>query len=47
MYWPLSHMVVPAEQALQCTACHGDNSRMDWEALGYYGDPMIWGGRGE
>jgi octaheme c-type cytochrome (tetrathionate reductase family) len=46
MYWPLSHMVVPADQALQCTACHGENSRMDWEALGYYGDPMIWGGRG-
>ncbi len=47
MYWPLSHMVVPADQALQCTACHGENSRMNWEALGYYGDPMIWGGRGE
>jgi hypothetical protein len=46
MYWPLSHMVVPADQALQCTSCHGENSRMDWEALGYYGDPMIWGGRG-
>lgn len=45
MYWTLSHMVVPAEYALQCTDCHGENSRMDWEALGYYGDPMIWGGR--
>jgi octaheme c-type cytochrome (tetrathionate reductase family) len=45
MYWNLSHMVVPAENALQCTDCHGDNSRMDWEALGYYGDPMVWGGR--
>lgn len=45
MYWTLSHMVVPKENALQCTDCHGENSRMDWEALGYYGDPMVWGGR--
>jgi octaheme c-type cytochrome (tetrathionate reductase family) len=45
MYWPLSHMVAPAEQALQCTACHGDNGRLDWLALGYPGDPMEWGGR--
>jgi hypothetical protein len=45
MYWPLSHMVVPAEHALQCQDCHGENGRMDWEALGYYGDPMMWGGR--
>lgn len=45
MHWPLSHMVAPTENALQCVDCHGDNSRMDWEALGYYGDPMIWGGR--
>ncbi|KAB2904245.1 MAG: tetrathionate reductase family octaheme c-type cytochrome [Anaerolineae bacterium] len=45
MYWPLSHMVAPSEQALQCTDCHGDDTRMDWEALGYPGDPMTWGGR--
>jgi hypothetical protein len=45
MYWPLSHMVAPAEQALQCNQCHGDEGRLDWEALGYYGDPMRWGGR--
>jgi octaheme c-type cytochrome (tetrathionate reductase family) len=45
MYWPLSHMVVPAEHALQCQDCHGENGRMDWEALGYFGDPMLWGGR--
>ncbi len=45
MHWPLSHMVTPSEQALQCTDCHGENSRMDWEALGYPGDPMTWGGR--
>lgn len=45
MYWPITHMVAPADNALQCTDCHGDNGRMDWEALGYNGDPMIWGGR--
>ena len=45
MYWSQSHMVVPAENALACTDCHGENGRMDWEALGYPGDPMEWGGR--
>ena len=45
MYWNLSHMVVPTNEALQCTECHGDEGRLDWEALGYYGDPLRWGGR--
>ncbi len=45
MYWPSTHMVQPAENALQCDACHSDNGRLDWEALGYPGDPMEWGGR--
>ncbi|MCA9971359.1 MAG: tetrathionate reductase family octaheme c-type cytochrome [Anaerolineales bacterium] len=45
MYWALSHMVAPKENALQCTDCHGEAGRMDWEALGYYGDPIRWGGR--
>jgi octaheme c-type cytochrome (tetrathionate reductase family) len=45
MFWPLSHMVAPTEEALQCTDCHGDGGRMDWEALGYPGDPMEWGSR--
>lgn len=45
MYWNLSHMVVPAPNALQCTDCHGDEGRMDWQALGYPGDPITWGGR--
>jgi octaheme c-type cytochrome (tetrathionate reductase family) len=45
MYWPLSHMVVPGEEALQCFDCHGEDGRMGWEALGYSGDPMYWGGR--
>ena len=45
MYWPITHLVTPAEHALQCVDCHSPNGRMDWEALGYYGDPMRWGGR--
>lgn len=47
MYWALTHMVVPAEQALQCSDCHGEGGRLDWQALGYDGDPLIWGGRSQ
>jgi hypothetical protein len=45
MFWPLTHMVAPAEKALQCQACHGEDGIFDWEALGYPGDPIEWGGR--
>jgi hypothetical protein len=45
MYWPISHTVQPAGEALVCAACHGENGRLDWIALGYLGDPMEWGGR--
>jgi octaheme c-type cytochrome (tetrathionate reductase family) len=45
MYWPISHTVQPAGEALVCAACHGENGRLDWIALGYLGDPMKWGGR--
>jgi octaheme c-type cytochrome (tetrathionate reductase family) len=45
MYWPLSHMVQRKEKALQCTDCHGSEGRMDWKALGYTGDPAVFGGR--
>jgi octaheme c-type cytochrome (tetrathionate reductase family) len=45
MFWPSTHMVQPAENALQCNDCHGENGRLDWEALGYPGDPVEWGGR--
>ena len=45
MYWPITHMVSPSEQALQCYDCHSEDGRMDWEALGYLGDPLRWGGR--
>jgi len=45
MYWPQTHMVAPKERALQCLSCHSENGRMDWEALGYPGDPIRWGSR--
>lgn len=45
MHWLQTHMVAPKENALQCTDCHSDNGRIDWQALGYYGDPLVWGGR--
>jgi octaheme c-type cytochrome (tetrathionate reductase family) len=45
MYWPLSHMVAPKSAALSCTDCHGAQSRFDWTALGYRGDPIENGGR--
>jgi octaheme c-type cytochrome (tetrathionate reductase family) len=45
MYWALTHMIAPKEDALQCSDCHGDSGRLDWESLGYFGDPMRWGNR--
>ncbi|MCU0288491.1 MAG: tetrathionate reductase family octaheme c-type cytochrome [Acidobacteria bacterium] len=45
MQWPLSHMVAPSQQALRCFNCHGENSRLDWKALGYEGDPEKYGAR--
>lgn len=45
MYYMQSHQVAPTENALQCADCHGENTRMNWQALGYTGDPMLWGGR--
>ena len=47
MYWPINHMVAPAKDALKCTACHSKdgNGRLNWEMLGYSGDPMKTGGR--
>lgn len=40
MYWRINHMVAPKEQALGCADCHGKNTRLDWEQLGYSGDPI-------
>jgi octaheme c-type cytochrome (tetrathionate reductase family) len=45
MLWPTTHMVQPKENALQCNECHSPEGRLDWQALGYPGDPMEWGGR--
>jgi octaheme c-type cytochrome (tetrathionate reductase family) len=45
MYWPQTHMVAPKEKALQCKACHCEQGCIDWEAIGYPGDPMKWGSR--
>jgi octaheme c-type cytochrome (tetrathionate reductase family) len=45
MYWPLSHGVVPKEEALTCNECHGTKPRLNWQALGYGADPMGRGGR--
>ncbi len=40
MWWRINHMVSPKENALGCLDCHGDNGRMDWNGLGFGGDPM-------
>jgi octaheme c-type cytochrome (tetrathionate reductase family) len=45
MYWPQTHMVAPKELALQCKACHCERGCIDWEAIGYPGDPLKWGSR--
>ena len=49
MYWPINHMVAPADKALKCTACHfkGQANRLNWEELGYEGDPAKSGSRFE
>jgi octaheme c-type cytochrome (tetrathionate reductase family) len=39
MYWPISHMVAPADRALGCVDCHGEGGRLDWQSLGYETDP--------
>ncbi|MDF1537118.1 MAG: tetrathionate reductase family octaheme c-type cytochrome [bacterium] len=45
-YGSINHEVAPKEQALDCGDCHfGRDKRMDWEALGYEGDPMRVGVR--
>ncbi len=40
MHWPINHGVVPKENALGCLDCHGDKGRLDWNALGFGGDPV-------
>lgn len=47
MYWPLNHMVAPADEAVTCIECHGvkEGKRVDLRAMGYSEDPMKTGGR--
>ena len=47
MFWPINHMVAPAEKSLKCTDCHStkESKRLNWEKLGYADDPMRIGGR--
>lgn len=45
MAYPITHMVQTKDKALQCTDCHSPEGRLDWQALGYPGDPMEWGVR--
>jgi len=47
MYWPVNHMVAPARKSLKCTECHTrkESKRLNWQELGYKGDPMTVGGR--
>ena len=42
-WWKINHMVAPSELALKCVECHGvdGDHRLDWEALGYTGDPSL------
>ena len=35
MYWPQTHQVAPATEALGCTACHSEESVLDFAALGF------------
>lgn len=36
MYWPITHMVAPAEEAVTCQECHtAEGGRLDFAALGY------------
>jgi len=36
MYWPITHMVAPASDSLQCRDCHvAEGGRLDFAALGY------------
>ncbi|MDZ7766504.1 MAG: hypothetical protein U5K00_19115 [Melioribacteraceae bacterium] len=49
MYWPLNHMIAPADEAVKCIECHGvkEGKRINLRAMGYEEDPMKTGGRFE
>jgi octaheme c-type cytochrome (tetrathionate reductase family) len=40
MWWPITHMVAPAGEALSCTECHDTEGRLDFAALGYTDDEV-------
>ncbi len=44
-HWTTSHMITPKEDALQCIDCHSEVGRLDWQLLGYDGDPVTHGSR--
>ncbi len=43
MHWPMTHMVAPVGEALQCIDCHTEGGRLDWQRLGFDGDPAYRG----
>ncbi|OQY28500.1 MAG: hypothetical protein B6244_07045 [Candidatus Cloacimonetes bacterium 4572_55] len=46
LYVPIHHTVAPAKKAMKCHHCHHKSKGLlDWEALGYTGDPMANKGR--
>jgi len=46
MYYTINHMVPnPKKNALKCQDCHNKGTRIDWEAMGFPGDPIKKGGR--
>jgi len=45
MHWRLNHEVVPGKSALSCLDCHHPDGVIDFKALGYEGDPVVYGSR--
>jgi len=39
-YMGIFHGVRPADKALGCLDCHGEQGRLDWKGLGYKEDPL-------
>lgn len=35
MYWPITHMVAPASEALECQSCHAEDGRLN-DLAGFY-----------
>lgn len=43
MYWPITHMVAPAEKSVSCSECHSQNGRLQ-KVQGFYlpGRDRVW-----